>query len=71
MRHRKRKKAVLMSAPSNNDFTVKFANVNGTGSSSANGMFMKSIFRMGIPVLEKITFHQTFKDFNLVRSKSQ
>ena len=52
-----------MSAPSNNDFTVKFANVNGTGSSSANGMFMKSIFRMGIPVVGKITFHQTFKDF--------
>ena len=35
-----------MGAPANNDFTVKFANVNGTGSSSANGMFMKSIFRM-------------------------
>ena len=45
-----------MSAPSNNDFTVKFANVNGTGSSSANGMFMKSIFRMGIPVVGKNYF---------------
>ena len=45
-----------MSAPNNNDFTVKFANVNGTGSSSANGMFMKSIFRMGIPVVGKNYF---------------
>lgn len=33
-----------------NDFVVKFANVNGSGSASANNMFAKSIFRMGIPV---------------------
>ena len=33
-----------------NDFVVKFANVNGSGSASANTMFAKSIFRMGIPV---------------------
>ena len=45
-----------MSAPKSNDFTVKFANVNGTGSSSANGMFMKSLFRMGIPVVGKNYF---------------
>ena len=45
-----------MSAPNNNDSTVKFANVNGTGSSSANGMFMKSIFRMGIHVVGKNYF---------------
>ena len=45
-----------MSKPSHNNFTVKFANVNGTGSSSANGMFMKSIFRMGIPVVGKNYF---------------
>jgi len=45
-----------MNGPSNNDFTVKFANVNGTGSSSANGMFMKSVFRMGIPVVGKNYF---------------
>ena len=44
-----------MSAPKSNDFTVKFANVNGTGSSSANGMFMKSLFRMGIPVVGKLS----------------
>jgi len=45
-----------MSKVSHNNFTVKFANVNGTGSSSANGMFMKSIFRMGIPVVGKNYF---------------
>lgn len=33
-----------------NDFVVKFANVNGTGSSSANALFVKAVFRMGIPV---------------------
>ena len=45
-----------MTEVSHNNFTVKFANVNGTGSSSANGMFMKSIFRMGIPVVGKNYF---------------
>ena len=30
-----------------NDFVVKFANVNGTGSASANSLIMKAIFRMG------------------------
>ena len=33
-----------------NDFVIKFANVNGSGSASANGMFAKAVFRMGIPV---------------------
>jgi len=33
-----------------NDFVIKFANVNGSGSASANGMFAKALFRMGIPV---------------------
>jgi len=45
-----------VSKASHNNFTVKFANVNGTGSSSANGLFMKSIFRMGIPVVGKNYF---------------
>ena len=39
-----------------NDFTVKFANVNGTGSASANALIMKSIFRMGVPVVGKNFF---------------
>ncbi len=39
-----------------NDFVIKIANVNGTGSASANGLLMKSIFRMGIPVVGKNFF---------------
>ena len=36
--------------PKTNNFVIKFANVNGSGSASANNMFAKAIFRMGIPV---------------------
>jgi len=39
-----------------NDFVIKLANVNGTGSASANGLLMKSIFRMGVPVTGKNFF---------------
>jgi 2-oxoglutarate/2-oxoacid ferredoxin oxidoreductase subunit alpha len=39
-----------------NDFVIKLANVNGTGSASANGLLMKSIFRMGVPVMGKNYF---------------
>src|SRR5215469_11760471 len=39
-----------------NDFTIKIATVNGTGSASANSVIMKSIFRMGIPVMGKNYF---------------
>ncbi|MBZ5579279.1 MAG: 2-oxoacid:acceptor oxidoreductase subunit alpha [Acidobacteriia bacterium] len=39
-----------------NDFAVKLANVNGTGSASANGLLMQAIFRMGIPVSGKNLF---------------
>ena len=39
-----------------NDFVVKFANVNGSGSASANGLFAKSILRMGIPVSPRNIF---------------
>ncbi len=39
-----------------NDFVVKFANVNGSGSASANGMFAKSIIRMGVPVAARNIF---------------
>jgi 2-oxoglutarate ferredoxin oxidoreductase subunit alpha len=39
-----------------NDFVVRFANVNGTGSASANLLFTKAIFRMGIPVTPKNIF---------------
>jgi 2-oxoglutarate/2-oxoacid ferredoxin oxidoreductase subunit alpha len=39
-----------------NDFVVRFANVNGTGSASANHLFTKAIFRMGVPVTPKNIF---------------
>jgi 2-oxoglutarate ferredoxin oxidoreductase subunit alpha len=39
-----------------NNFVVRFANVNGTGSASANYLFAKAIFRMGIPVTPKNIF---------------
>jgi 2-oxoglutarate ferredoxin oxidoreductase subunit alpha len=39
-----------------NDVVVKIATVNGTGSASANGLLMKAIFRMGIPVVGKNYF---------------
>ena len=39
-----------------NDFVVKFATVNGSGSASANGIFAKTLFRMGIPVSPKNIF---------------
>ena len=50
-----------MSAPSAatsriNDFVIKIATVNGTGSASANTLLMKSIFRSGIPVMGKNYF---------------
>ncbi len=39
-----------------NDFVIRFANVNGSGSASANGMFAKALFRMGIPVASRNIF---------------
>jgi 2-oxoglutarate ferredoxin oxidoreductase subunit alpha len=39
-----------------NDFVVKFANVNGSGSASANEMFARSILRMGVPVASRNIF---------------
>lgn len=39
-----------------NDFVIRFANVNGTGSASANFLFAKAVFRMGIPVSAKNIF---------------
>ena len=39
-----------------NDFVVKLANVNGSGSASANHLFAKAIFRMGIPVSPRNIF---------------
>src|SRR5436190_9609937 len=41
---------------SSNDFVVKFANVNGSGSASANTLFAKAILRMGVPVSPRNIF---------------
>ncbi len=46
----------MSSQVSYNDFVIKFANVNGSGSASANGMFAKALFRMGIPVATRNIF---------------
>jgi 2-oxoglutarate ferredoxin oxidoreductase subunit alpha len=39
-----------------NDFVVKFANINGSGSASANELFAKSILRMGVPISPRNIF---------------
>ena len=39
-----------------NDFVVKFANVNGSGSASANELFAKCVLRMGVPVASRNIF---------------
>ena len=39
-----------------NDFVVKFANVNGSGSASANALFVKAVLRMGIPATPRNIF---------------
>ena len=39
-----------------NEFVIRFGNVNGTGSASANNMFSKAVFRMGVPVSPKNIF---------------
>ncbi|HEY3813240.1 MAG TPA: 2-oxoacid:acceptor oxidoreductase subunit alpha [Caulobacteraceae bacterium] len=45
-----------MAIASTNDFVVKFANVNGSGSASANSLFAKSVLRMGVPVAARNIF---------------
>jgi 2-oxoglutarate/2-oxoacid ferredoxin oxidoreductase subunit alpha len=39
-----------------NDFVIRFANVNGSGSASANEMFARAIMRMGVPVAPRNVF---------------
>ncbi|MDP2135084.1 MAG: 2-oxoacid:acceptor oxidoreductase subunit alpha [Sulfuritalea sp.] len=41
---------------SRNDFVIKFANVNGSGSASANELFARAIMRMGVPVAPRNIF---------------
>jgi 2-oxoglutarate ferredoxin oxidoreductase subunit alpha len=39
-----------------NDFVVRFANVNGSGSASANQIFARAVLRMGVPVAPRNIF---------------
>ena len=39
-----------------NQFVIKFANINGTGSASVNNLFSRGIFRMGVPISPKNIF---------------
>ncbi|HYD96530.1 MAG TPA: 2-oxoacid:acceptor oxidoreductase subunit alpha [Noviherbaspirillum sp.] len=39
-----------------NDFVIKFANINGSGSASANELFARSMLRMGVPVSPRNIF---------------
>ncbi len=48
--------AVLPRIEAVNDFVIKFANVNGSGSASANELFAKAILRMGVPVSPRNIF---------------
>ncbi len=46
----------MKSITATNDFVVKFANVNGSGSASANELFARAILRMGVPVSPRNIF---------------
>jgi len=48
--------AVMKKISAVNDFVIKFANVNGSGSASANELFARSILRMGVPVSPRNIF---------------
>ena len=44
------------SVKATNDFVVKFSNVNGSGSASANELFARTILRMGVPIASRNIF---------------
>ena len=54
--HRYDSRRTSMPIQSVNDFVVRFANVNGSGSASANELFARSVLRMGIPVAPRNIF---------------
>ncbi len=53
---RHKRQATVAPIEATNDFVVKFANVNGSGSASANELFAKAILRMGVPVSPRNIF---------------
>ena len=50
-----------------NDFVVKIANVNGSGSASANQLFAKSILRMGVPMAARNIFPSNIQGLTHLR----
>ncbi len=46
----------MIKIESTNDFVIRFANVNGSGSASANNLFARTVFRLGVPVSPKNIF---------------
>ena len=54
--HRDRPGGTNMPIEATNDFVIRFANVNGSGSSSANLLFARSILRMGVPIAPRNIF---------------
>jgi thioredoxin reductase len=54
--HRYDSRRTSMPIQSVNDFVVRFANVNGSGSASANELFARSVLRMGVPVAPRNIF---------------
>ncbi|MCA7118156.1 MAG: 2-oxoacid:acceptor oxidoreductase subunit alpha [Acidibrevibacterium sp.] len=46
----------MTAAPQINDFIVRFANINGSGSASANALFARAILRMGVPATPRNIF---------------
>src|SRR5260221_4949196 len=49
-------RGTIMPIQSVNDFVVRFANVNGSGSASANELFARAVMRMGVPVSPRNIF---------------
>src|SRR6266446_10860641 len=53
---RRRPGAMAKAIRATNDIVIKFANVNGSGSASANELFARAILRMGVPVATRNIF---------------
>ena len=54
-----------------NDFVIKFANVNGSGSASANELFAKAFLRMGIELAEQPQVLRTLRPWLVVPGRAR
>ena len=52
-----------------NDFVIRFANVNGSGSANADLLFARSILRIGVPIAPRNIFPRTSRACDVVKSK--